>query len=203
MATAEVMTACENVCRDFSWLVALADWGPTLLTCLVALFIAFFAYPWQKKRDRKLQIELEQRAIYRDMVASIDDVSRNISKLSANSADAMGEDIQALSAAMQNLDRFILQAALLADVDIVNSAAECGHKTGNLLELIKADIIKLRDDENGSISAPDLCEALERRKRDVLVELDREFNALLNIIRKKAFDLPGEVQLRSRYLDDT
>lgn len=61
MTAIETITACENVCRDFSWMAPLA---PAFITAGAALLIAFGAYPWQKKRDRDLKIAEEKRLAY-------------------------------------------------------------------------------------------------------------------------------------------
>lgn len=58
----ETITACENICRDFSWL---GEWMPAAIAASTALLIAFVAYPWQKRKDRELQKESERREVYR------------------------------------------------------------------------------------------------------------------------------------------
>ncbi|UWS80101.1 hypothetical protein N1037_03480 [Phaeobacter sp. G2] len=73
MASVEVMTACENVCRDFSWLVLssprVIQGALTLCAAFLAsgtaLWIAYRAYPAQKIADRILQEAHERREAYR------------------------------------------------------------------------------------------------------------------------------------------
>lgn len=68
----ETITACENVCRDFSWLNIFGPWvGPATIAAITALIIAFIAYPWQKQKDRDLQILAEKRKLYAEFLNSL------------------------------------------------------------------------------------------------------------------------------------
>jgi hypothetical protein len=64
----ETITACENVCRDFSWL---KPYAPAFIAGVTALLIAFVAYPWQKQKDRKLKEHSEKLAAYQRFVRSL------------------------------------------------------------------------------------------------------------------------------------
>ncbi|WP_170332523.1 hypothetical protein [Ruegeria arenilitoris] len=75
MSEAEVITACENVCRDFSFMRHFGPWiGPALLASATALIIAFRAYPWQKQLDRSFELDVEKRRAYAAFFASLIDL---------------------------------------------------------------------------------------------------------------------------------
>jgi len=73
MASVEVMTACENICRDFWWITVVDPriWQGLLtvvaagIASVTALHIAKSVYSEQKKIDRRIQKEHERREIYR------------------------------------------------------------------------------------------------------------------------------------------
>lgn len=80
MASVEVMTACENVCRDFGWILSadprivqgVLTLGAALVTAGVALHIAKHVYPVQKNKDRDIKIDEEKRIVFRDFLKSVD-----------------------------------------------------------------------------------------------------------------------------------
>ena len=79
MASVEVMTACENVCRDFGWIF---DVDPRIIqgfltflaglsASIAALIVAFVAYPWQREKDRVFELQREQRSVYREFITTM------------------------------------------------------------------------------------------------------------------------------------
>ena len=77
MSEVEVISACQNVCRDFSFLRYVGPWiGPALLASATALVIAFRAYPWQKQLDRGFELDIEKRRAYAAFFESLIDVFR-------------------------------------------------------------------------------------------------------------------------------
>lgn len=80
MASAEVMTVCENMCRDFWWLVP-SDPRVIqgLLTVLAAgvasgtaIYIAKWVYPKQKETDHALEWRAEKRKLFREFLSQVD-----------------------------------------------------------------------------------------------------------------------------------
>ncbi|ATG48014.1 hypothetical protein CEW89_10850 [Celeribacter ethanolicus] len=64
----ETITACENICRDFSWLGSISDWMP-LFTSIVIAFGGFSLYRFQKQVDRSERLHEEKRKVYVDFLA--------------------------------------------------------------------------------------------------------------------------------------
>lgn len=75
-----MITACENVCRDFYWLASfdprvvqgLFTFTAALIASFTALHIAKKVYPIQKDKDRDIKIDEEKRSVYRDYLKSVD-----------------------------------------------------------------------------------------------------------------------------------
>ncbi|OWY16131.1 hypothetical protein B6V73_13185 [Thioclava sp. JM3] len=74
----ETITACENVCRDFSVLISpevfqgLLTLAAAFVAGLFARHIATNVYPVQKEKDRDLKIDEEKREIFRDYLKSVE-----------------------------------------------------------------------------------------------------------------------------------
>lgn len=199
MASVEVMTACENVCRDFGWLGSFPDWGPTLLASATALIIAFCAYPWQKKRDRELQIELEQRVVYSELVSSVYVLAKRIREVRPSNPEEVSADIQVCAIEMRELEGVLMRASILADADVANRVVECLEQAYGLLRRIKADLQGILDASENGIGARDFKVAVEKAKYGALEEFYEILSRLVNVIREKAYKQQGELKLRSRF----
>ncbi|WP_083098550.1 hypothetical protein [Pseudophaeobacter leonis] len=199
MASVEVMTACENVCRDFEWLGGFSDWGPALLASTTAFIIAFYAYPWQKERDRKLQIALEQRTAYKDVFDLIYDLQKAVSHIRSGNLKDMRADIDGCFRAKEKLERGALKASMLIDLTILNMLSDFIEEAQKMLKTLATDLAELLG-EADSVAAAEVSKVLEERKSSVAKEMDDIVNRLLNAIRKYAFNLPGQIRIRSRRL---
>ena len=65
----ETITACENICRDFSWLGLLSDWVP-FFSAVIVVIGGTFAYRGQKKVDRNERQHEEKRLAYAAFLAA-------------------------------------------------------------------------------------------------------------------------------------
>lgn len=203
MASVEVMTACENVCRDFSWLWAIdARVWQGLLTIVAAviasgtaLHIAVRVYPRQKKVDQILQIELEQRTVYKEIVASVNALTESISKISTTNPEDARSTIEFCLSQKRELEIMLVQTSILSDANIVKCVAECIEQVDGMLKKIATELQRTVSDSDA------FQRVMEGAKRDAIRELDEILTKLLNTIRKEAFGLSGDIFLRSRYLD--
>ncbi|WP_170474748.1 hypothetical protein [Ruegeria arenilitoris] len=99
MSEAEVISACENVRRDFNWLVLsdpkVLQGALTVLAAMIAastaLYIALKIYPIQKQKDKDLQIQAETRSVYAETIAVLGAyfglVCRKVNYLESNSEE--------------------------------------------------------------------------------------------------------------------
>ncbi|CUH88167.1 hypothetical protein PH5382_02099 [Phaeobacter sp. CECT 5382] len=202
MASVEVMRACENVCRDFSWLGKFSDWGPALLASSVALIIAFYAYPWQKERDRKLQIQLEQRGVYRDLIFPLHDVRFALENLGSFSDFA---DLQKrISSVFERLnagERQFLASTVLIDPKIANEFQRYFSEARSVMSDIGDELQQLRATQDSLVPEPPVKD-VKGVFKDVLDcgirKLDAATEGVINRIRESAFGLQGEIRLQSR-----
>lgn len=80
MASVEVITACENVCGDFGWLVPddprIIQGFLTVVAAIIAsctaIYIAQVVYPKQKEKDHALDWRAEKRALFRQFLSQVD-----------------------------------------------------------------------------------------------------------------------------------
>ncbi|MFT6458871.1 hypothetical protein [Pseudophaeobacter arcticus] len=68
MASVEVMTACENVCRDFGWLW---DLLPVEAVPALTLIFAIYAFFSQRANDRKAELRHYKRKLYPDLLRQL------------------------------------------------------------------------------------------------------------------------------------
>ncbi|UWR03324.1 hypothetical protein K3740_01020 [Ruegeria conchae] len=77
MSEAEVITACENVCRDFPFFSQLGEWvssfGPAI-TFLGAIWLFFL----QRKADRSEALKARRLEVYQEAIATFRDVTTAI-----------------------------------------------------------------------------------------------------------------------------
>ena len=116
------MTACENVCRDFSWMgSALLAFLPAIVVSFTALFIAIKLYPKQKKLDRNLQVEAEKRRAVSKLIAALDELIVKV-----NSANAVGiEKVSYFPSEFASLEAAIAVAKLHDLADLAQKSFEC------------------------------------------------------------------------------
>ncbi|WP_417259709.1 hypothetical protein [Celeribacter sp.] len=69
MTTHETITACKNICRDFSWLGQFTDWVP-FFSAVVVVIGGTIAYRGQKKVDRNERQHEEKRLAYAAFLAA-------------------------------------------------------------------------------------------------------------------------------------
>ncbi|WP_417700519.1 hypothetical protein [Pseudophaeobacter sp.] len=197
MASVEVMTACENVCRDFGWVGDFSDWGPTLLASATAFIIAFYAYPWQKERDRKLQIALEQRVAYKEVFDLIYDLQKAVSRIRAGNPNDMRSGIDECFKAKEKLERGALKASMLIDLTILHMLSDFIEEAHEMLKTLAMDLTELFG-EADSVPAAEVSKVLEERQKKAAEGMDAIVNRLLNAIRKGAFNLQGQIRFRNR-----
>lgn len=90
MASAEVMTACENVCGDFGWLF---DWlkeiaGNPVWALFLGGLISLAIWRMQTKLAFELELKREKRELYRNFIRQIGKAARV-----KHEADADGWDL--------------------------------------------------------------------------------------------------------------
>ncbi|MEL0437299.1 hypothetical protein [Phycobacter sp. K97] len=72
MTDTATISACENVCHDFSWLAAFADWSPVFAAIVAAVgawIVAKQSYVVEKRADREKELLTEKRSALKDLLA--------------------------------------------------------------------------------------------------------------------------------------
>lgn len=133
MASVEVMTACENVCRDFGWVTSVDPriWqgSLTLLAAVIAsctaLYIATRVYIGQKKTDRRLEIfggllaaSVEVLALANRLRKQVDNVCMNFERLKELEND------ECYVATLEELEQKLIEFQLLAPEPVFDAATE-------------------------------------------------------------------------------
>jgi hypothetical protein len=99
----------------------------TIIASATALLIAFVAYPWQKAKDRELQIQSEKRSAYADYLWALKRLELAITT---------GDDESAVPNAIDEARRHFHNMILYAPVEIIRQAREITA----LLQLLEHEI---------------------------------------------------------------
>ncbi len=186
-----MITACENVCRDFHWLGSFSDWGPTLLASATALIIAFKAYPWQKGEDRKLQIGLEQRKAYEGLVKQFTEVKQALVDIKFQDITIANDQLSKAVKVRRELLVQINAATILMHAEIVPFVFECYQSTSKVLIEISEELNSILEeaDVGGIIDKRDLSDRCKVIIRRAVVKIDEALEKLVNEIRVRAYSL--------------
>ena len=148
----ETITACENICRDFSWLRFLQDWSPVFANAAV-IFGVFVAYNqltvWRSEHiaKRKAEVAQEVLAATYDVIRSLQSIRALLpveSRSVGDRSDAIwNEKWRRIKVHKEEFDR-LLNAQVSLDALIGNSKAskaikvllDAPLKIGNALNIL-------------------------------------------------------------------
>lgn len=192
MTTHETITACENICRDFSWL---GEWMPALIAASVALLIAFGAYPWQKKKDRENELKREQREQYRAFIPEWHFVEEMLIELQSTNGLTSKNAIHSYTKILRKSDTLIMQMALCGSPAVVAKMSELhnllyetyvlfGEKTVELY--LPTDFAVVPDSSILNCLQEAILETRERR--------NKAFEELVNLMRSEEFGVTGYLE---------
>ncbi len=188
-----MITACENVCRDFSWLGSFSDWGPAMLASATALVIAFKAYPQQKNEDRKLQIALEQRKAYEELVMLFTESRLTFSDIDYKGYQSLLDSISKVRSAQRALLIKAKAVMILVHIEIAPFLRDCHESIADVLKKLSEELTRITEEQD--IDAEFNGDFIRQRCQPVVKKaienLDLAINALVNEIRLRTYDLPS------------
>lgn len=205
----EVISACENVCRDFSW-VFLSD--PRILQGIctllaagiaggIALYIAIKVYPKQKEVDRQHQIKLEQRKAYEELVQLLHDMGQEFARSKFTDPVTASETIESILQGIKAFESKIVQKSIMLPTPIVESAQSSSEAIRSFMETVKDNLLDtLR--KSDEIDAVDFEALFDSEKEKTLKVLDDTTSVFINEVRSTAYEgaaLEGEVKITSRW----
>jgi len=168
------------------------------LASFTAVGIAFGAYPWQKNKDRSLQINSEQRALYLDVLAKIIAVQRRLEEVSPEGFEKLQATLSDWAKSLRELEDAVLILAACGDQDVVEAAFDCLE---TLREGIPLMAVKGRADLGEGpelIGAEDLKTFFHDTRKDILQKHDPKVSKLVNVMRRNVFGLDADIDFQSR-----
>jgi hypothetical protein len=192
---AEVITACENICRDYHALPAfLSGIEPLVpliaadIAALVAYKIATVAYAEQKRLDRKAELTREQREACVKFVAMMLDVGEKLRPISGQSVEAAVKDVEELISSKRQLQKAFAELALLASEEVIVEAAEIKEYVVEYFAALNEAMKPLQSQGNVHVSeaAKVLNDVISERRPDLAARQAR----LITAIRAEQFDMP-------------
>ncbi|GAA6194142.1 hypothetical protein [Phaeobacter sp. NW0010-22] len=187
-----MITACENICRDYKALSAIVSAIEPLFPLLAAGIGAFaaykiatVAYAKQKNLDRKAEQIREQRHACVNFVNLTLEVGEKLRPLKTRSANEVNKDIDEIFSAKRQIQKAFAELALLVPESILIEAQDMKEYVWAYFpELIMA--LKGRD-KHGDVIVSDLAEAMNRVMSKREAGLKQQQQKLINAIRSQQF----------------
>lgn len=169
-----------------------------------ALFIAFVAYPWQKNRDRELQIELERRATCAQSIKTLLTTRSRLDDIfhkKANSLQELNETTKMWLQAFHELERDVRTIAVMGSEEIILAGEKCVQSFHDILP----DLLKEAKNQAASADKNGLTDEFFNSLKEInekhAERLDDATSDFLSLVRREVFHMNGNVNFRSRVRD--
>lgn len=191
----EVISACENVCRDFSWVTGLGQFSvPALIGSATALLIAFVAYPWQKAKDQAFQLRKEQRVAYRDFIDAWMDVQRQINLSKRLADDDIASAMEEYTKALRMSDACVFKLGLSGTETVMTCVSQMHSSMYSAYKELGEVIIKLyKESSNGSTEKSEISKEYKRVLSQLKDSERQVTEELLFLMRSEEFAAPGRL----------
>lgn len=165
---------------------------------ITALAIAFGAYPWQKRKDRQLQISLEQRKAYTDILRSIHRFRNLVDDLKFDSPETLGAGINELFEASADLEEEVFVISAISEKTIFQEICQCNETLRGVYYEIARELQDLLSADKQSYEKVEVVAAFQSARERAYSQIDKATNELVSVVRARAFGLDGKIELTSR-----
>jgi len=169
-----------------------------------ALFIAFVAYPWQKNRDRQLQIELERRATCAQSIQTLFTTRSRLDDIfhkKVTSLQELNETIKMWFQALHELERDVQTIAVMGSEKIVVAGDKCIQSFRDILPDLMEEAKKLEAGTDKNELTYKFSTSLKEINEKHAQRLDDAISDFLNLVRIEVFHMKGNIKIRSRVRD--
>jgi hypothetical protein len=171
----------------------------TLLAAIVAsgtaLWIAYRVYPFQKTQDRKLELQREQRKVYREFIDEWLKVWTEINSAESAAKIDIIEGIRVFGVAMRLADAALVRLTLSASQKVL----ECAGKRHRSLYKTHSDLFEtLRESMGKTLEDVPQSQryALFETQVSLLRDQDRKnLEELVNLMRSEEFSSIGKIEM--------
>lgn len=180
MTTAEVITACENVCQDFSWIGPVTDWLADLAVVIGVLLGFFQLRTWRQEHLGKRRAEISENLLSTtyEVVAAISLVRSTFESLPVNVSDVENEILLMKSERLADFDsKFsslrnaqVLHQAYTGNQEVLSAV----ERLFDVRQRIRSALIVLRNSKLRSRMSVDEVAKYEEQRRVLFNFSDRD-----------------------------
>ena len=173
--------------------------GPILAATIasgVAIFIAVYIYPRQKKIDRDIELRRERRSAYYEFLKEIAKLREAFDALNFSNEIQARESVANAFSAKKSYERALFLVAVLASKDVMSAIIEGQKDLDRLLIDLKSEIDKIYIDNPGEISGHVVNDRINSALMDARLAFLRTDESIINAMRVEEFGQLASVKIK-------
>ena len=173
--------------------------GPILAALIasgVAIFIAVYIYPRQKKIDRDIELRRERRSAYYEFLKEIAKLREAFDALNFSTETQAKESVSNAFSAKKSYERALFLVAVLASQDVMPAIIEGQNDLDRLLTDLQRAIEKIYVDNPGEISGHVVNQRVNSALMDARLAFLRTDESIINAMRVEEFGQLASVRIK-------